>query len=129
MSQENVELVQRWIWGFEHDRAAFQATLCSDIEWCPVEDGHSPSHGLERAVRIRDNWIATWDEHRVELEEVVDAGDSVVASAHITAKGSASGVEVDLRLHMEFRARDGRIAYVYEHQDKAEALEAVGLSA
>jgi hypothetical protein len=29
---------------------------------------------------------------------------------------------------MHFRLRDGRVVYVFEHQEQAEALEAAGLS-
>ncbi len=126
MSQENIDLVRRWVWAFENDRDAFRDTLHPEIEWRPFEESHTPSHGHEGALRIRDEWLATWDEHRIELEEVVDKGDSVVASLHVTARGGASGVEVDVRLYGHFKVRDGRVVYLYEHEDKAEALEAAG---
>ncbi len=128
MSQENEELIRRWFWAFTHDRTAFQATFHPEVEWRPFEEGHSPSHGLQGAMRIRDNWIATWDEHRVEVEEIVQGQDALLGTVHVTARGAASGVEVDVRLHFQFAVRDGKIVYVYEHDDRDEALEAVGLS-
>jgi ketosteroid isomerase-like protein len=48
--------------------------------------------------------------------------------AHVTARGKASGVEVDLRLHYQFKVRDDKVVYLFEHEDRAEALEAAGLS-
>jgi len=65
---------------------------------------------------------------RAEVEEVVGEGDSLVATVHVTAQGRASGVEVDVRLYFHFKVRDDKVAYIYEHQDRATALEAVGLS-
>ena len=127
MSRENVEVVERWIWAFENDADAFQDTSHPEIEWRPFEEDHMPSYGVEGAMQIRNQWLDTWEEHRVDIEQVIEQGDSVVASVHLTAKGKASGVEVDVRLYTQFRVRDGKVVYVFEHQDRTEALEAVGL--
>ena len=34
---------------------------------------------------------------------------------------------VDVRLYLHMKVRDGRVVYVFEHEDRAEALKAVGL--
>ena len=127
MSQENVELVRRSLWAFENDGEAFRETLHSEIEWRPFEDGHTPSFGPEGGMRIRNAWLDAWDEHRIDIEDVIDAGDDVVASLHMAARGKGSGVEVDVRLYLQFKVRDGKVVYVYEHEDKARALESVGV--
>jgi ketosteroid isomerase-like protein len=127
MSRENVEVVRRWLWAFESDTDAFRDTIHPEIEWFPFEESHTPSYGVEGAMRIRNQWIDTWDEHRIDIEELIEEGDSVVASLHVTARGQASGVEVDVRLHGHFKVRDDKIVYVFEHEDRAAALEAVGL--
>ena len=57
-----------------------------------------------------------------------DGSDSVVACLHLTGRGKMSGVEVDLRVYQHFKLRDGKIVYVYEYEDRGEALEAAGLS-
>ena len=129
MSQENVEIVRRSIEAFvADDDAAFRDTLHPEIEWRPFEDSHSPSYGHEGAVRLMRQWLDTWSEHRFDVEDVIDGGDDVLATVRITGRGQASGVEVDVRLYLQFKLRDGGIAYLYEHEDKAEALEAAGLS-
>ena len=128
MSHENVELVKRWLGSFDSDPAAFRDTLHPEIEWFPFEDNHSPSHGADAAMRIRSQWLDAWDELRADLEEVRDEGDSVVASIHVVNRGKTSGVEVDVRLYVHFKIRDSKIVYLFEHTDKATALEAVGLS-
>ena len=127
MSQKNVELVRRWIWAFQNDVELFRQTAHTDIEWFPFEGSHTPSYGVEGAMRVRDRWFETWEEHELEIEEVIDQGDSVFASVHITARGKASGVEVDVRLYMHCKVRDDKIVYLFEHEDRDDALEAVGL--
>jgi ketosteroid isomerase-like protein len=128
MSQENVAIVRRWLWAFENDEDVFRETTHPDIEWAPFEDNHTVSNGLAGAMRIRAGWLDAWAEHHVEIEELIDGGDDVVGSAHMTARGRRSGVEVDVRLHGHFRVREGKVAYVFEHEDRAAALQAAGLA-
>ena len=128
MSQENVEIAGRWMASFVDDPDAFRDTLHPEIEWFPFEDNYSPSHGIDAAMRIRNHWLEAWEEMQEDLEEVHDEGDGVVVSFHTTSRGKTSGVEVDVRLHIHFKIRDGKIVYVFEHTDKAAALKALGLS-
>jgi hypothetical protein len=62
---------------------------------------------------------------QAEVEEVVGDTERVIATVHVVAQGKASGVKVDVRLYFHFKTRDDKIVYVYEHQDRAEALEAL----
>ena len=128
MSQDNVDVVEAWLASFTADADAFRETLHPEIEWFPFEDNHSPSHGIDAAMRIRSEWLASWNAMRAELEDVHDEGDSVIASVHVSGQGKTSGADVDVRLHMHFRMLDGKIVYLFEHTDKAEALAAAGLS-
>jgi ketosteroid isomerase-like protein len=82
---------------------------------------------VEAALWNRNAWLDTWDEYRQDVEEVIEEGDSVVALVHIKARGSASGVAVDIRFYPQFKVRDGKIAYIYDHEDRDAALEAAGL--
>jgi ketosteroid isomerase-like protein len=128
MSRENVAFVIRSIQAFENDEEAWLSTMDPGIEWYPIEEGHKPSRGHDAAVRVRRGWLENWEGHQVELEEMKDGADSVVASVHLTGRGVRSGVEVDLRIYMHFKLRDGKIVYLYEYADRDEALEAAGLS-
>jgi ketosteroid isomerase-like protein len=128
MAQENVGVVRRAMWAFENDADAFAAITHPEVEWFPYEDNHTPSYGIEGAMRIRNQWLDAWDEVRADLEEVVEGGESVVASIHIMGRGKTSGAEVDVRLHMHFKVREDKIVYLYEYEDRAAALEAAGLS-
>jgi len=118
------ELARRWIETFD-DPDAFRDTLHPDIVWFPFEDNHTPSHGVEGAMRIRNHWLDSWEEMEAEVEEVVGAPDNAVASVHLAARGKSSGVRVDVRLHFHFKVRDDKIVYVYEHEDRKAALDAL----
>jgi ketosteroid isomerase-like protein len=87
----------------------------------------APTKGIEAAMWDINQWLDAWDEHRLDLEEVIEDGDNVVASVHIKARGKASGVEVDVRFYPHIKVRDGKVVYIYDHEDREEALEAAGL--
>jgi ketosteroid isomerase-like protein len=127
MSQENVEVVLRSIEAFEHDEEAWLSTADPSIEWHPIEEGHIPSRGHEAAVGVRRRWLENWESHRIDVEEMKDSADSVVARLHLSGRGKRSGVEADLRIYMHFKLRGGKIVYIYEYADRGEALEAAGL--
>jgi ketosteroid isomerase-like protein len=131
MSEENVEVrnevVRRFLSAFENDSDAFRATLHPEIEWYPIEENRTPTKGVEAAMWNRNAWLDTWDEYQQDVEEVIEDGDDVVLLVHITARGAASGVEANVRFYAQVKVRDGKIVYIYDHEDREAALEAAGL--
>jgi ketosteroid isomerase-like protein len=131
MSQENVEVrneaVRRFLAAFENDSDAFRDTLHPEIEWYPIEENRTPTKGIEAAMWNRNAWLDTWDEYHQDVEEVIEDGDDVVLLVHITARGAASGVEANIRFYAQVKVRDGKIVYIYDHEDRDAALEAAGL--
>src|SRR5438477_188911 len=77
----------------------FRELTHPEIEWAPFEDNHTISYGLAGAMRIRNAWLDAWVEHRLEIEEMHDAGDDVVATVHLIGRGKGSGAEVEVRLY------------------------------
>ena len=128
MSQENVEIVHRWLAAFENDEEVFRDLTHPEIEWAPFEDNHTISHGLDGAMRIRAAWLGAWAEHRLEIEDMLDGGDDIVATVHLIGRGRGSGVEVDVRLYGHLKVREGNVVYIYEHENRADALRAAGLA-
>ena len=128
MSQENVEIVRRWLHAFENNEAVFRALTHPAMEWAPFEDNHTISHVLVGALRIRAAWLDAWAEHRLEIEDMLDGGDDVVATVHLIGRGRGSGVEVDVRLYGHLKVRDHSVVYLYEHENRADALRAAGLA-
>ncbi len=128
----NVELrneaVNGFLAAFEGTDDAFRQTLDPEIEWCPIDENRVPLHGVEAALRNRNAWLDTWEEHRLDVDEVVEDGDDVVALIHITGRGGQSGVTTDVRFYAQVKVRDGKVAYIYDHEDRAAALEAAGIA-
>ena len=131
MSQEKVRVenpvIRRWFWAFVNDTSAFEALLHPDIEWFPIDENYGRLHGIEAALRNRNEWLDAWEEHRFDVAEVAAEGDSVLLAIQITGRGKTSGAEVDLRFYAHVRLRDDKVAYIYDYEDRADALEAVGL--
>ena len=131
MPQGNVEVqnevVRTFIWAFENDTEAFRNTLHPEIEWFPIDENRTRVYGIEDAMRNRNQWLESWDEHRFDLEEVVEKGDDVVVLNRIIARGKASGIEVDGRIYAQFKVRDEKVVYIFDHEDRAAAIEAAGL--
>jgi len=64
----------------------------------------------------------------VEAEELIDAGDQVVALVRGMGRVKDSDVEIDIRYAIVFTIRDGKIAAGREYFTREEALKAAGLS-
>ena len=127
MSQENVEIVKR---GFEAyvrgDLAAAIANYDDDVVFNPAEE--SPIHGREAVLSYIRRWEEPWDDYELRVEEFIDAGDCVIVTIHVKARGVASGAEVDARSHQVHSVRDGKLIRMDEYLVREEALRAAGLA-
>jgi ketosteroid isomerase-like protein len=132
MSQHSVRvqsaLIRRWFWAFENDASAFEAVLHPEIEWFPIDENYGRLHGIEAAVRNRNEWLDAWEEHRFDVQELAAEGDSVVLGIHITARGKTSGAEADIRFYAHMKLRDDKVVYICDYEDRAAALDAAGLA-
>jgi hypothetical protein len=130
LDRENVgvenAVMRRLFWAFENDPDVFRDTLHPEIEWFPIDENRTPVYGIDAEVQNRAEWLDTWDAHRFDLEQIIEEGESVIVSAHITARGKISGAEVDVRFYAHFKLRDEEVVYIFDHEDRASALEAVG---
>src|SRR5215207_372 len=121
MSQENVEIVRRFI---EHSNETrdFPWELV-DPEIVYVIDPPAWLAGTYRGhAELKDALRHTW-----EVDEFVDAGDSVVALGAAHVRGALSGATAVQTGASVNRVRDGRIVAVRVYLNHAEALEALGL--
>ena len=66
--------------------------------------------------------------YRADLEELVDAGDRVVAIVHVGGPGRRSGASVTARVGHVLTFTDGKLVRFTEFKEPREALEAAGLS-
>jgi ketosteroid isomerase-like protein len=74
-------------------------------------------------------WTGAWEDYRIEILEVIDAGDDkVVVAARQAGKARGSGVPVEVVNAVVNTVRNDKIIRVDVYRNKSEALEAVGLS-
>jgi ketosteroid isomerase-like protein len=136
MSQENVELVRTMVQAINaRDAEAFIACLRPDVEWVESGDvlpGLSGTYRGPAEVRkwFEEAFMEVFDETgQTEIEEITQGrDDSVLLGAFITARGRASGVATELRAWNVVWFVDGKIASRAVFWNRAEALQAVGLS-
>jgi ketosteroid isomerase-like protein len=97
-------------------------------DWMEVLDLDAVFHdhaGYREVWRLMTD---AFEDFRLELEEVIDLGDHLLASVVYIGHGSRSGVPVRLPLFQLFRFRDGLVVWQRDFEDRASALEAVRLS-
>jgi len=131
MSKENVEIARRFIEGWQRADWDGMAKLAD-----PGVELHGTVGGVEEGrvrrgvVEIRRDFESNeeiWDEHRVEIDELIDAGDRVVLFQREYQRGRSSGVELVLEAAVLIDLRDGRIVRLQGYMDRGAALEAAGL--
>jgi ketosteroid isomerase-like protein len=120
MSKENVEIVLRFL-SVGVDEALADAD--PDIVWNPIEE--LPTQGHEAVRRSLAHWKAEWDNYEVRPEELVDMGDSVVATVRLRGRGRGSGVEIEACFFDVYTLQDGKIVRMDQFTERSDALEAV----
>ena len=129
MSQENVDLMLASYDAFNRrDWDAFVALMDDEVEiesrLVAVEGGY---HGHEGLRRWWDDFLGTFPDYTLEIEELRDLGD--VTLGHIRGWGHGSGSAtplVDPSWH-PVRWRYGKVVWWRNCSTEAEAFEAVGL--
>jgi ketosteroid isomerase-like protein len=97
MQPGNVEFVGEIIAALNRGNVeAGLARIAPDFEWRPLEDSPVARvyRGHEQVRRYVEDWLATFDILRLELEEPSELGDHVVVVVRGRGRGRASGVEL-----------------------------------
>jgi ketosteroid isomerase-like protein len=133
MSQENVEIIRQAFEAYDSgDPSAFLDLYDPDIvlrvEPPFVESG--TYHGAQEVEHWYTRFFGSFGaSYRMELKEVIEAGDSVVAIHQPRARGRSSGAEVRSRsVPVIFTMRGGKVIRIDHPASRQAALEAVGLS-
>jgi len=132
MSQENVEVVRRMVQAFADEGLdAYVELWDPDIDWRAAEgaiDDVGEMHGPVAVRRYIQDWIDTFDDFGVVVEELRDVGDDrVLAIQRLKGRAKLSGTETNLRFAVVCTVRDGKVVRGREYLRVEDALEAVGL--
>jgi ketosteroid isomerase-like protein len=100
-----------------------------DFEWKPLESSPVAGgvyRGHEQVRRYVDDWLGTFDELRLDLEDPTEVGDRVVAVVHGHGRGRASGLQLDTRFCQVWTVRDGAAVGMEEYATRALAQAELG---
>ena len=128
MSQENMELVRRGVQRVEDFWALLDEYVVWDLRDRPMLDLDGVYVGRDAVVRASRHYWGTWRDYRLDAEELIDAGSSVVVLVRERGFGRGSGAPFDERWAQVWTFCRGRIIRWDVFPDAARALEAVGLS-
>ena len=131
MSRENVELLRRATEAFNRgDYAGYLGDFAPDFEYVAsgvVPGGGGVYRGREEYGRFVEGLFGEFDDVRAETDELFGAGDQVLVSQTIRARGKRSGAETTWSFCQVWTFRDGKITRGQGFPDRNEAFAAVGL--
>jgi ketosteroid isomerase-like protein len=132
MSQENVHGARRALEAWNRGDADGLLELWHpEGEWFSailsrVEGAETVYRGPAEMRRFWDEWHSVWD-LTIEVSEIRDLGDTVLAVGRMRARGKASGVDLDEPVAYVFQFEGGLVRTLRAFLDPSQALEALGL--
>ena len=143
MSQENVELVKALypqpdteMAELVRNEAAFAAIgeaisplLTDDFHIVDVLPGATRTYvGLEGFRQNWLDWLEPWVTYRSTIDEVIDLGNRVVLLIRDHGRREGVDAEVEMMGAVIWTIREGKVARIEFHNDRAKALKAAGRS-
>ena len=128
MSQENLERTRAG-WEFVNRTGEINPeVLHPDIVWHTRADlpDTRTYRGPDGVAELHDEWAGTFEEFTVDIEELIDAGEYVVAVLHIHGRISGSSQQLEMAETHVGRWIGGKLVEVREYATKDEALMALG---
>jgi ketosteroid isomerase-like protein len=101
------------------------------VEYQPAELFPDPDPTYDGHEGIREVWrvlLDAFEDVRLDPEELLDLGDRVLVTTRLSGHGTGSGVAISQPLFQVFTLRQGLPFRQHDYLDRAEALEAAGLS-
>jgi ketosteroid isomerase-like protein len=131
MSERSVEIVRGIYdrWGEGDFRTPFDR-MDENVVFIMPPDLPDPGtyFGRDALAGYTRDFLAPWSKIMIEAEEIIPAGDSVVVAIRQHGEGDASGAETEFRYFHLWTFRGGKAIRLECIRDRAEALEAAGLS-
>ena len=130
MSEENVQLARRAYDAFNHrDWDDFLLFIDAEVEMesrlVALEGGY---HGHEGMRRWWDDFLGTFPDYVIEVEELRDLGDVTLSHFKGWGHGGGGGVPLIDPIWQPMRWRDGKAVWIRVCLAESEALEAAGLA-
>jgi ketosteroid isomerase-like protein len=132
MSQENVALIRGIYDGFAAgDVGAVLGAMSPDIVWneaenFPYADGNPYVGPQAVAEGVFARCIGEWDGFAVTVEEILDAGDTIVALGRYEGSCKATGKAMNPQLAHVWRVADGKAVAFQQYVDTLQVARATG---
>jgi ketosteroid isomerase-like protein len=132
MSEENVEIVrslyQRWASG-DLSAGGFDPVVEYSRVGAETPDMEGSWCGLDELSTAMEEYLRSFSDLRIEAERIIDLSeDQVLVLSRQTARGKQSGVPIEHEFGDLFTLRDGKVVRYASYWNRADALEAAGLS-
>jgi ketosteroid isomerase-like protein len=129
MPEENVAVVRDVCAAWERgDWAARVGRYDPDLE-VVYSTSAFPDAGTYRGGRVAldawNRWLDAWEEFSMELVDLIDADEEIIALTRLRGRGRESGATVDADVGVIFECDRGTIKRMV-FCDREEALEAAG---
>jgi ketosteroid isomerase-like protein len=129
MSQENVEIVRACLEAAKQGETETALSYYSeDVVWLNRPPDVGPYHGREGVMRAIARFVEHFDAYWFESEQLIDAGSEVILLWRQGGTGKLSGASIEEEGGTVFYLEGDSISRVQVYSDRAEALEAAGLS-
>jgi ketosteroid isomerase-like protein len=84
--------------------------------------------GFDQIGAFMQRFLAQWERYAVSVQELREAGDTVLAQVVQTGRGRSSGAAAELRSYLLFTFQGERIVRMDTLRDEDQAFAAIGLS-
>jgi ketosteroid isomerase-like protein len=131
MSHENVETVRAVYERFSEGDFRASLDVVDPLVLFVLRPGFPESGtylGIARLVEYTREFLEPWSQITIEAEEITDAGDSVVATVRQRGVGSESNAATEFRYFQVWSFRGSKVIRLENFRERAEALDATGLS-
>jgi len=130
MSQENVDAVRQVCAYWERGEWRASAELFDPRLEVVYSTTAFPDAGTYRGGRVAldawRRWLEAWEEFSMEVVDVIEDGEGIVALIRLRGRGKESGATVDAEVGVIFDCDRGIIRRMV-FCDRQEALEAAGV--
>jgi ketosteroid isomerase-like protein len=84
--------------------------------------------GVDEVAKYTRGFLEPWTHIAIEAEELIDAGDTVIAAVRQHGAGTESGAATEFRYFQVWTFRGPKVVRLENFRERAEALEAAGLA-
>ena len=127
-ASDNVRVVEEMYDAFgSRDESRLRKLLHPEVEWiqCAGFPGGGHRHGVQEVLdKVFGSLRSEWRDWRVDVEEYLDAGGSVVVLGRYSGTHTGTGRAMTAVFAHVYQVDDGRITRFRQYTDTAELLKA-----